>query len=317
MSLVANEAVIKMIIKSRSPIVRHVSRIHRAASDWLFDRSNVDSKIQIDTSILNINSQIFWPKVMSHITMEQSSSFVQHHPCQASLLRKEFRLDELLQNDGEEGTGTGKRMSVAKSKSTPDELVISCSDKFLIREKSDCIQRSGDRHSYGETWKRHERKRRIRRSVEFSSTTEKCMHRRVDGQSHWETCRNHRGIRRWGSVPNLQLGLKEEPGKTKSWMKRTVTQSTVSPATVPRTEAVFSIVREIYGREHDDPMDDFGREYGYLRHFSEYHSSSRSSFWTKTWRESTIREDHFGTVCGTVFQCEWKNFSVFKKKSLK
>ena len=30
----------------------------------------------------------------------------------------------------------------------------------------------------------------------------------------------------------------------------------VSPATFHRTEAVFSIVREIYGREHDDPMDD-------------------------------------------------------------
>ena len=30
----------------------------------------------------------------------------------------------------------------------------------------------------------------------------------------------------------------------------------VSPATIHHTEAVFSIVREIYGREHDDPMDD-------------------------------------------------------------
>ena len=30
----------------------------------------------------------------------------------------------------------------------------------------------------------------------------------------------------------------------------------MSPATVHHTEAVFSIVREIYGREHDDPMDD-------------------------------------------------------------
>ena len=30
----------------------------------------------------------------------------------------------------------------------------------------------------------------------------------------------------------------------------------VSPATVHHTEAVFSIVRRIYGREHDDPMDD-------------------------------------------------------------
>ena len=42
-----NETVIKMIIKVRSPIMRHVSRTHRAALDWLFDRNNLDPKIQI------------------------------------------------------------------------------------------------------------------------------------------------------------------------------------------------------------------------------------------------------------------------------
>ena len=42
-----NEAVITMIIKGRSPTMRHVSRIHRVALDWLFDRINLDSKIQI------------------------------------------------------------------------------------------------------------------------------------------------------------------------------------------------------------------------------------------------------------------------------
>ena len=42
-----NEAVIKMIIKGRSPTMRHVSRTHRVALDWLFDQINLDSKIQI------------------------------------------------------------------------------------------------------------------------------------------------------------------------------------------------------------------------------------------------------------------------------
>ena len=42
-----NKAVIKMIIKRRSPTMRHVSRTHRVALDWLFDRINLDSKIQI------------------------------------------------------------------------------------------------------------------------------------------------------------------------------------------------------------------------------------------------------------------------------
>ena len=42
-----NEAVIKMIIKGRSLTMRHVSRTHRVALDWLFDRINLYPKIQI------------------------------------------------------------------------------------------------------------------------------------------------------------------------------------------------------------------------------------------------------------------------------
>ena len=41
-----------MIMKGRSSTVRHVSRTHRVALDWLFDRINLDPKIQskyIDT----------------------------------------------------------------------------------------------------------------------------------------------------------------------------------------------------------------------------------------------------------------------------
>ena len=42
-----NEVVIKMIIKGRSPTMRHVSRTHRVALDWLFDKIKLDPKIQI------------------------------------------------------------------------------------------------------------------------------------------------------------------------------------------------------------------------------------------------------------------------------
>ena len=42
-----NEALIKMIIKGRSPTMRHVSRTHRVALDWLIDRIFLDPKIQI------------------------------------------------------------------------------------------------------------------------------------------------------------------------------------------------------------------------------------------------------------------------------
>ena len=42
-----NEAVIKIIMKGRSPTMRHVSRTHRVALDLLFHRINLDLKIQI------------------------------------------------------------------------------------------------------------------------------------------------------------------------------------------------------------------------------------------------------------------------------
>ena len=42
-----NEPVIKMITKGRSPNNETCSRTHRVALDWLFDRINLDTKIQI------------------------------------------------------------------------------------------------------------------------------------------------------------------------------------------------------------------------------------------------------------------------------
>ena len=42
-----NEAIIKMVIEGRSRTMRHVSRTHRVALDWLFDRINLDPKIRI------------------------------------------------------------------------------------------------------------------------------------------------------------------------------------------------------------------------------------------------------------------------------
>ena len=64
-----NEAVIKMIIKGRSPTMRHVSRTHRVALDWLFDRINLDSKIQI--KYIDTKNQLadIWTK--GHFTRDE------------------------------------------------------------------------------------------------------------------------------------------------------------------------------------------------------------------------------------------------------
>ena len=62
-----NEAVIKMIMKGRSPTMSHVSRTHRVALDWLFDRINLDPKIQIkyiDTRYNLVHKFIPMPQAM-------------------------------------------------------------------------------------------------------------------------------------------------------------------------------------------------------------------------------------------------------------
>ena len=51
-----NEAVIKKIIEGRSPTMRHVPSTHRVAFGWLFDRINLDPKIQI--KYVDIKSQL-------------------------------------------------------------------------------------------------------------------------------------------------------------------------------------------------------------------------------------------------------------------
>ena len=64
-----NEAVIKMIIKGRSPTMRHVSKTHRVAMDWLFDIIYLDNQIQIryiDTK--HTLADILTQKVISHVT---------------------------------------------------------------------------------------------------------------------------------------------------------------------------------------------------------------------------------------------------------
>ena len=66
-----NEAVIKMIIKGRSPTMRHVSRTHTVALDWLFDRINLDPKIQI--KYIDTKNQLADMLTKGNFTRDESS----------------------------------------------------------------------------------------------------------------------------------------------------------------------------------------------------------------------------------------------------
>ena len=61
------EAVIKMIIKGRRLTMRHVSRTHRVALDWLFDRINLDKNPNQIHRHQKTNSQTSQPKGISHV----------------------------------------------------------------------------------------------------------------------------------------------------------------------------------------------------------------------------------------------------------
>ena len=85
-----NEAVIKMIIKGRSPTLRHVSKTHRDAFAWLFNRINLDPKIQIRyVDSKNQQADIFDQRTSPTSSMEPLSVSVQH---------KLFQLSKLLRS---------------------------------------------------------------------------------------------------------------------------------------------------------------------------------------------------------------------------
>ena len=64
-----DEAVIKMIIMGRSPAMRHVSRTHRVALDWLFDRINLDPNIQI--KYIDTKNQLADILTKGHLTRDE------------------------------------------------------------------------------------------------------------------------------------------------------------------------------------------------------------------------------------------------------
>ena len=97
------EAVIKMIIKGKSPTMRHVSKTHRVSLDWLFDRINLDPKIQIryiDTQ--HPMADILTKGHFTRVEWNNIPLFVQHQPLQPSLLRQESQLAKVHhRKDGE------------------------------------------------------------------------------------------------------------------------------------------------------------------------------------------------------------------------
>ena len=114
-----NEAVIKMIIKERSPTMRHVSRTLRIALDWLFDRINLDPKIQI--KYIDTKNQLADILTKGNFTRDERN----HLLC---LFKKKkhspFQLHQQAQSDVEKNTGRCRRRKSHSKIKADDEFGI-------------------------------------------------------------------------------------------------------------------------------------------------------------------------------------------------
>ena len=143
-----NEAVIKMIIKGRSPTMRHVSRNHRVPLDWLFDRMNMDPSIQI--KYVDTKHQLADILTKRNFTRDEWNNLLylfKNQPFQLSLLRSEFQLDQLHQNDGEKDARAERREQDRGKVKADDEPGLACLDKFFDCAESDRVEKPGDTQS--------------------------------------------------------------------------------------------------------------------------------------------------------------------------
>ena len=134
-----NEAVIKMINKGRSPTMRHVSRIHRVALDWLFDRINLDPKVQI--RYIDSKHQLADILSKGNFTRDEWNNLL--HLINTSHFRSlrctiNFSLTIYV---GKKNSGTKRRRKgcVQVATSSDECVFLSYCDKFLRRIKSACI----------------------------------------------------------------------------------------------------------------------------------------------------------------------------------
>ena len=169
-----NEVVIKMIIQGRSPTMRHVSRTHRVALDWLFDRINLDSKIQnknIDTKnqlagILTKGN--FTRDKWNHLLNLFNTSHVSSTACTAAMAKR------AQQESGEERVTAKSRLMMnltarmpsvvsSSTSSNPGRTSYGCQDRGKSVASDD---RSGkperpsppgySKEDYGRSWSSQE-----------------------------------------------------------------------------------------------------------------------------------------------------------------
>ena len=143
-----NETMIKMIIKGRSPTMRHVSRIHRVVLDWLFERNNLDPKIQIrffDTKhqLADILTEGHFPRDEWNILLNLFN--ISHFSSLCCALN--FSLNSCPKTMAKRIQEKKRRRQGCCKIKADHESDFNCLDKFLIREPSRFVENPGDTQS--------------------------------------------------------------------------------------------------------------------------------------------------------------------------
>ena len=146
-----NEAVIKMIIKGRSPTMRHVSRTHRVALDWLFDRINLELKIKI--RYIDSKHQIADILTKGNFTRDEWNNllhlFIISHFISLRSLHPKFSAWLAASRWQKECRNRVKEKGCVQVATRSDEYIFLSYDvKFLCRINSDCMEKSVDVWSF-------------------------------------------------------------------------------------------------------------------------------------------------------------------------
>ena len=142
-----NEAVIKMIIKGRSPTMRHVSRTHRVALDWLFDRINLDPKIQI--KYVDTKHQLADTLTEGNFTRDEWNNLLHlFNISHFSLLccSQNFSLTSCTETMANARTGR-REQDRGKVKADDDEPGLTRLDKFFDCAESGFVEKPADTQS--------------------------------------------------------------------------------------------------------------------------------------------------------------------------
>ena len=140
-----NEAMIKMIIKGRSPTTRHVCRTHWVAHDWLFDRINLYPKIQIKH--VDTKHQLADMFTKENFTRDKWNNLLRFFDtsrfslnCCSQNFSLTSRTETMAKRTQEE-----KRWREDGGKVKADgEPGLTCLDKLFDFAKSDCVEKPGD-----------------------------------------------------------------------------------------------------------------------------------------------------------------------------